>query len=234
MFGQMSIKGMSEQADYLQLNICGLNAKSAIEKYDYFKRLRGEDIPVVLHGDWTNKGCSENNIKGRYKEYILIAKALGGMTDVKGITIHPPYRKKVAFNEFIDICEEIERNGINVFIENRSNNKIWLSEPKEVIDFSKCHSMTIDIPQLYISCGFSNDCLNDTLSNLDWSNVKEIHLANLKRSERGTHVARKLNDGEIDIQSVMKYLTVDKLITLEILGGVPTFDNQIVHIKNRA
>lgn len=49
--GQMSFPNLSKQADYLQLDICGLDVSSSVEKYLSYKK----DIPVILHGDWTKK-----------------------------------------------------------------------------------------------------------------------------------------------------------------------------------
>ena len=66
--------------------------------------------------------------------------------------------------------------------------------------------MTIDIPQLYISCGYNQKELLKTLSRINMTNVKEIHLANIKRDSSHTYVGRKLNDGELDIEEKVSKL----------------------------
>lgn len=223
-FGQMSIKKLSEQAEYLQLDICGHTPEEAVARYEAYQTT----IPIVLHGDWTKKGFSENNIKSRLADYIEIVKRLQEKTTVLGFTMHPTFRKKVSFEDFYDYCRELEKQtGIEVWIENRSNSRIWLSEPKEIIEFSKQHTMTIDIAQLYISCGYSNDVLIDTLLEINWENVREIHMANVKRTDKNTFVARKVLDGDIEITSFFLLFIYVPYWTFEILGGVSTFESQI-------
>lgn len=222
-FGQMSFSKLSEQADYLQLDICGLDVSSATEKYLSYKK----DIPVILHGDWTKKGFSENNLKDRLDEYIKIILTLNNMTEVLGITIHPPSRNKMSLNELVACCKRLKtETGVNVLVENRSSHKLLLSSKEEVIEFSKAHSMTIDIPQLYISCGYDEDELLKTLSLMSKDNIKEVHLANIVRKENRTFVARKLDDGILNIHNILEYLNPNAYYTLEILGGVPIFEKQ--------
>lgn len=220
-FGQMSLPKLSPKADYLQLDICGRNTEEAIARYENYKT----DIPVVLHGDWTKKGASENNIGSRLDEYVDIILKLKEKTSVLGFTMHPPFRKKVSFEEFTAYCEEIEeRTGVEVWIENRSNSRIWLSTPEEIIAFSKKHTMTIDIAQLYISCGYSNDVLIETLLQIDWTLVREMHLSNVKRTEKNTFVARKIQDGEIKLNDFFLLFIDVPYWTFEILGGVGVFE----------
>lgn len=56
--GQMSFKSVTEKADYLQLDMCGLNRNEVCERYLNFNK----SIYIILYGDWSKKGCSENNI----------------------------------------------------------------------------------------------------------------------------------------------------------------------------
>lgn len=222
--GQMSFPKLSSKADYIQLDVCGLTAQQSVDRYKSY----GTNLPVILHGDWEKKGNSENNIESRLHDYIEIIEALIDETAIIGLTMHPTYRKKVSFDDFQRFCGTITLNtGVSVFIENRSNQKIWLSTPEEIIRFSHIHAMTIDVPQLYISCGYDQVNFMETLKQINWDNVQEVHLANIKRQPPRTFVARKLDDGELDMADIFNYLKDVPCITLEILGGVPTFDAQV-------
>ena len=54
MIGIMSIRGkLSDKADYLQLDICGLSANEALDRYISYNT----NLPIILHGDWTKKDC---------------------------------------------------------------------------------------------------------------------------------------------------------------------------------
>lgn len=227
--GQMTLKNISDKADYLQFDICGLNKREALLKYENYNR----DIPIILHGDWTKKGFSENNIAERKTEYVSIINELKKKTNVLGFTMHPPFRKKIPMNDFMHYCKEIEYlSNTNVFIENRSNKNIWLSNPDEIINFSKEYKMTIDIPQLYISCNYDEKTMYGVIECINLLNVKEIHLANIKRINRNTCVARKLTDGELDIKYIIHLLDSVHFITLEILGGSTIFDSEFTLLKN--
>lgn len=231
--GQMSIRGkLSELADYMQLDISGLTADLVMDKYiKYYNLNNQQPIPVILHGDWQKNGASENNILDRVNEYIEIFHRLQSITDVIGITIHPPFRRKVDWDNFVGCCEYLENNGLNVFVENRSNNRIYLSTPEEIIAFSKNRTMTIDIPQLFISCGYDNVTMSDVLEKINVKNVNEVHLANVKKDGKHTFVGRKLSDGIISSNNIYKLLREDRYITLEILGGNNMFQEQLEEIK---
>jgi hypothetical protein len=56
--GQISYPKLSGVADYLQLDICGLDKEQALNKY----RSYNANIPVILHGDWEKKGNNANNL----------------------------------------------------------------------------------------------------------------------------------------------------------------------------
>lgn len=221
--GQISFNKISELADYLQLDICGYNKFEVLNKYLKYNT----KIPVILHGDWTKKGNSENNLEERYLEYINIINLLKTKNiQVLGFTLHPTTRKKLKLERIVEIASEIkDKTEIDVFIENRSNNRLHLSKPKEIIDFSQSNIMTIDIPQLYISCGYNQDILIKTLSKLNKKNIKEIHLGNIRRDGSHTYVGVSLEDkrGELDIKNILKYLPNNIYYTLELLGGVKTF-----------
>jgi hypothetical protein len=229
LYGQMSIPKLSGKADYIQLDICGLNAKESVERYLAYET----NLPVILHGDWEKKGNSENNIEQRLADYVDIINNLVRHTKIIGFTMHPTFRKKVAFEDFLFFCNELTKEtGIPVFIENRSNQKIWLSTPEEIIDFSFKHTMTIDLPQLFISCQFNHEVFKDTLSKIYWENVKELHMANIKRQPPRTFVARKLIDGELHFPDIFHFFEAVPYITFEILGGVPTFEEQVDYVTS--
>lgn len=222
MIGQISYPKLSQKTDYLQLDICGLNKDECINKYLKYNK----SIPIILHGDWTKKGFSENNIKERYKDYIEIINSLKELTTVIAITIHPPFRNKISKTEFLNYCKEITiQTSIDCFIENRSNQKIWFSSIEEIVELSKTHYMTIDIPQLFIRSDYNYDLLLKNLELINWKNVKEIHLANVIKTEKNTFVGRQLKDGIFNIEDFKKILEKTLYITLEILGGVKIFEN---------
>lgn len=226
--GQMTFNKMTNKSDYLQLDMCGLNRNEVLDRYLKFNM----STEVILHGDWSKKGCSENNIIERKEEYIETIFRLQKITKVSGLTIHPPFRTKVSLEDFVETCESISKiTGTPVFIENRSNSKIWVSKPDEVIEFSKSHLMTIDIPQLYIACKYDIEALKQTLKQINWENIKELHLANVKRQPPNTFVGRKLTDGELDYSELIKYFYNVGYSTLEILGGVNVFENEKSYLE---
>lgn len=238
--GQISYKGKqtSKSADYIQLDICGLNREEAIEKYKNYHTT----LPVILHGDWKKDvvkkdgskiKVSENNLRTRKNDYIEIINAFKDITTVLGFTLHPPYRTKMKLDELKEIVKFIEnKSKIEVFVENRSNKYLLLSDNNEIIEFSQDNIMTIDIPQLYISSGYDFELLINTLNNINKMNIREIHLANIIKKERNTFVGRKLNDGELDIPRILNTLQdIDPYYTLEILGGINTFDDMYKYMK---
>ena len=228
-FGQMSLNRISDEADYLQLDICGLRRGEAVARYLAYNTT----LPVVLHGDWEKKGNSENNLRDRFREYVGIIQDMKTYTEVLGFTMHPPSRTRIPFQEFVDICKHLEgMGGTPVFIENRSSNKKWLSIPSEIIAFSKRHNMTIDLPQLYIAAKFDSEEFVSTLTGLCWDNIKELHVGNVKHMGRNTMVGRKIGDGEIDYKAIIELLRGDRMITLEILGGIPSFEAEKKHLLN--
>lgn len=219
--GQMSFKKLSEESDYLQLDICGLNKEEALERYKKYNK----DIPVILHGDWKKKGFSENNLDTRYLEYIEIINSLKEITKVIGITIHPPARKFMNIDNILTLVKEIEdKTKVLVFIENRSNKSLNISTPEEIVGLSKHHLMTIDIPQLYISCGYDIDKLYNVLGEINHDNVYEYHFANILKKGKHTFVARNILNGDLDLKYIFNLLNKSSYFTLEILGGINTFN----------
>lgn len=226
--GQMTLPKISADADFTQLDICGMNKEEAVAR---LAKNNSSNIPILFHGDWTKNGFSENEVlkEERQQEYISIVNTIKEQVEVRGFTIHPPFRSKATAEQFLDIVQELESiTGIPFFIENRSSHRILVSKPEEVIEMSKLHKMTIDIPQLYISCGYSEETTIATLEMLNWGNIEEIHIANIKRDGKRTYVARKLNDpeGVLTMEKYIPYFKKVEFITLEILGGVKTFENQ--------
>lgn len=231
-FGQITnnYKKYSTQIDYIQFDICGLNKNGAVEKLKETLEKNNHIKDIILHSDWTKKGCSENNLPTRIHDYIEIYNELSKYVNVIGITLHPMFRSKTSLNDFLKLALELNKY-MKVFIENRSNSKILISQPSDIIEISNKYHMTIDIPQLFISCKYNYCLFLETLSKINWDNVKEIHLANIKRVENRTFVGRSLNDGELNINDLKPYLK-NKLITLEILGGINTFEKNIDILKN--
>lgn len=227
--GQISFNKLSNKADYLQFDICGCSSLDVMKKI-----LSYGEVPIILHGDWTKKGFSENNLEHRYKEYIKIINVLKNFTNVLGLTLHPPARSKMSLKRIEEIVSIIEeQSNTNVFLENRSNILLNLSKTSEIIEYSKKHKMTIDVPQLYISCNYNQNSLLDTLSKINMNNVKEIHLANIKRMGNHTFVGRKLEDGELDIFNILKYCPKEAFYTLEILGHIKVFEEMKELLKEK-
>ena len=220
----------SRESDYLQFDICGLNNNQAIEKLHITLDKNPHIKEILFHSDWSKKGVSENDFPNRINSYIEIYNSLSKFVKVTGITLHPMFRNKITQEDFLDKVSYLEQH-MNVFIENRSNDKILFSTPQEVIDLSKIKKMTIDIPQLLIASKYTESVFVDTLNNIDWNNVYEVHLANLQRKENRTFVGRQLDDGIIDIKKISKYLQ-GKYITLEILGGCNIFNENKIYLNN--
>ena len=220
-------KQLDMSADYLQLDICGLDKNSALEKLIEYKKKNPYLKEIILHGDWEKKGFSENNIDNRFAEYIDIINELSKHINIKGITIHPVNRNKYTYEEFIEYCNKISMYT-SVFIENRSAKNKYLSSPEEIIAASNKFKITLDIPQLYISCGYDKNKFEEVLNKINHKNVYEYHLGNIKKTNKNTFVARRLNDPEgiLDYQCIKKYLNKDSLFTLEILGGNKIFKEQ--------
>ena len=195
----------STNCDYIQFDICGLDKNSALEKLNKILESNPHISSIILHSDWTKKGCSENNFPTRINDYIEIYKTLSKRIKIIGITLHPMFRNKISIDNFLALVSELE-NYMNVYIENRSNSKILFSVPTEIIELSNKKYMTIDIPQLLISCNYDYKLFIDTLKNINWENVKEIHLANIKRDGTRTYVGRSLDDGIINLNDIIPFL----------------------------
>lgn len=224
--GQISYRRISPHSDYVLLNICGMKAQEAIE----YAALH-ETKPFILHGDWNKQGCHENNFlkTDRRSEYVAVIQALQPQYELKGFCLHPVYRTKSSLLDFLSLKEQFEdQAGIPIFVENRSHQGILLSRSTEIIHTSQRHLMTIDIPQLFISCGYDEESTIQTLRQLSWENVKEIHLANVCRMDGRTYVGRRLSDpnGLLDIRKYIPFLKQVNQVTLEILGGVRVFEEE--------
>ena len=231
-FGQISNSYLkySSIIDYLQFDICGLDKNQAIAKLKTTLSKNKHVNSIILHSDWSKKGCSENNLPLRIYDYIEIYNEFSKYINVIGLTLHPMFRSKIDIDGFLNFVSILEKE-IDVFIENRSNSKILVSKSAETIELSKYKKMTIDIPQLLISSDYNYKIFIETLNNIDWQNIKEIHLANIKRDGNRTYVGRSLDDGIININDIVPYIK-DKYITLEILGGQKAFERNVNIIKN--
>lgn len=231
-FGQITnnYKKYSQQCDYIQFDICGLNKEESILKLKETLDKNPHISNIILHSDWTKKGCSENNLPTRINDYIEIYKELSKYINVIAITLHPMFRSKSSLENFLSLVEKLELH-LPVYIENRSNSKILISNPNEIISISQLKLMTIDIPQLLISCDYNYDLFLNTINHINWDNVKEVHLANLKRDGNRTYVGRSLDDGIINIDDFAP-LIKGKYITFEILGGEKVFEKNMNTIKS--
>lgn len=231
-FGQITntYKKYSKICDYIQFDICGLNKDESILKLHKTLSINPHISNIILHSDWTKKGCSENNLPTRIDDYIEIYKELSKHINIIGITLHPMFRSKSSLDNFLSLVEKLEVY-LPTYIENRSNSKILISKPDEIVHLSQLKPMTIDIPQLLISCNYNYDLFLKTINCINWNNIKEIHLANLKRDGNRTYVGRSLDDGIIDIKDIIPFIN-DKYITLEILGGEKVFEKNINIIKS--
>lgn len=231
-FGQItnSYKKYSQLCDYIQFDICGLNKEESILKLRETLDKNPHISSIMLHSDWTKKGCSENNLPARINDYIEIYNELSKIINVIGITLHPMFRSKSSLENFLSLVEKLEL-FLPVYIENRSNSRILVSKSDEIVSLSQAKLITIDIPQLLISCNYEYDLFIKTLNHINWDNVREIHLANLKKDGNRTYVGRSLDDGVINIEDITPFIE-NKYITLEILGGEKTFERNIDMIKS--
>lgn len=231
-FGQITnnYKKYSKLCNYIQFDICGLNKDEAVIKLKEILAKNSHISNIILHSDWTKKGFSENNFPTRIHDYIEIYKELSKYTNIIAITLHPMFRNKISLEDFLILVEELEQH-MPVYIENRSDSKILVSKPDEIVHLSQFKKMTIDIPQLFISCKYNYENFLNTINYINWYNVKEIHLGNLKRDGNRTYVGRSLNDGIININDFLSVLK-DKYITLEILGGDKIFEKNLEILRN--
>lgn len=231
-FGQITNnhKKYSQKCDYIQFDICGLNKDEAVIKLKETLNKNNHIASIILHSDWTKKGFSENNFPTRINDYIEIYKELSKYINIIAITLHPMFRKKSSLEEFLGLVEKLE-SYMPVYIENRSNSQILISKPDEIIYISQFKKMTIDIPQLFISCNYNYEKFLNTINYINWYNVQEVHLGNLKRDGNRTYVGRSLDDGIININDFISLLK-DKYTTLEILGGEKIFEKNLDIIRN--
>lgn len=230
--GQISYRKIAPKSSHVLLNICGMKEQEATQ-YALLHKTK----PFILHGDWNKQGCHENNFlkNDRRSEYVDVIRALQAQYELKGFCLHPVYRTKSSLSDFLSLKEQFEEEaGIPIFVENRSHQGILLSRPTEIIHTSHHHQMTIDIPQLFISCGYDENLTLQTLKQLCWSNVKEIHLANVCRLDGRTYVGRRLSDpnGLLDIPKYVPFLKQVEHITLEILGGVRVFEEERTFLES--
>lgn len=230
MYGQMSLKTISTYSDYLQLDICGLNVKESLNRYISYNT----NIPIILHGDWSKKGVSENNLDLRYNEYIEIINELKKCTAVYGLTIHPPLKNKISLDDTLIYIDKIKnKTHSNVFLENRSNLKYNFSNPLDVVNYSEFIDVTVDIPQLFIACSYNEDYLIEILSKI--KNIKELHLGNLKtqvyEGKRKTNIGIELDKGVLDYNRIFGYVDLNVYKTIEVLGGVSTFENCRTYVE---
>ncbi|TCK01350.1 UNVERIFIED_ORG: hypothetical protein BDK47_11641 [Anoxybacillus amylolyticus] len=228
LIGQMGYQARSPWADYIQLDVCGKSVAEVCQQWETRPSER-----VILHGDWTKKGASENDIGERWYAYVEMIRALKLKTHILGITLHPPSRRQWSLSSFLEICCLIENEtNVPVFVENRSDSSRWFSSIDEILRGSESVRMTIDLPQLWISCRYDNSLFLSVCEQLQKKSIGELHIANARRVNGRTYVGRKLNDGEIWIEDALQLLSHVPLGTLEILGGATTFASEQQQLRS--
>lgn len=211
-FGQRySGKGhISDYADYIQFNICGLSPIDVIQRYFLYDI----DKPIVLLGDYTHeeRNSSEDDMLSvdriyDIKETIRSLKAFGA--DIWGITLHPVSRSglesfgAVSFKEYIDKLTTIY--DVPVMVKNRQYGELFLSNPEEIIEFSQTNKLTLDSSFLFEVCGNDKECYIETVSRINISNVQEIHVKHLSTGRRGLPKENDLDEFE-KLASVIRLL----------------------------
>jgi hypothetical protein len=233
LFGQQyNGKGkISKMADYVQLNICGLNAIEVVQKYFLYEI----DKPIILLGDYDSKkrnAHEDNMLKAdriyEVKDAIKSLQAFGA--EILAITFQPVTREglrnlgfTISFDEYIAKLNEIYH--VPVFVKNRYNKEFFLSTPEEVVNFSHKFKMTLDGVLLLKSCNNDVGCFMDTLEKINWDNVCEIHVKHMSFGENGLQGEKELNTLAVKATDVTSYAKRVKYLTFMVgRGGHPQFE----------
>jgi hypothetical protein len=234
LFGQSyNGKGrISNLADYVQFNICGLNSIEVVQRYFMYKINK----PIVLLGDYYSEirnTTEDDMLKAsriyEIKEIIKSLKAFGA--EILGITFQPVTRnglkafgEKVTFEEYAKKINDIY--DIPVFIKNRYNKEIFLSTPEEIIEFSKKFKTAIDGQLLFKTCEANEKLFIDTLRKINWENVWKYHLKCVSVLEDKYSIDFNLSHkGKKELMSYIKrveYITF--MIGKGTGGGAPEFE----------
>ncbi|MEX3625074.1 hypothetical protein [Viridibacillus arvi] len=179
---------ISSYADYIQLDICGLRAIEIVQRYFLY------DInkPILLLGDYTNeeRKASEDDMLDAERLYdlkdsIKSLRAFGA--ELMGLTMNPVSREglerfggsKFTFREYVDKVSEILQ--IPVLVKNTANKELLLSEPEELIEFSKTNKITLDHNLLIQACNYSMDKYLETFSKINIENIQESYIRTVSK-----------------------------------------------------
>lgn len=207
MFGQR-YKGrgrVSNLANYVQLEITGLNATDIIRTYFELQINK----PVILFLDNIQKreesAFADDILKAEkiydVKDAIVSLQAFGA--DVIGLTLTPVSRKglltlasswnrKIAYEERISdsISKSINFDDwikklndiydIPVLAKNTSNKDLFLSHPEEIIEFSKNNKITLDSVDLINILENSDEKYLEFIHKVNQNNIQEIHVKDVE------------------------------------------------------
>lgn len=184
-FGQVyNGKGLiSEYADYVQFNISGLGSVEIVQKYFLY----GIHKPIVLLGDYGSKerkSHQDDMLKSEriydVKDAIKSLRAFGA--EIIGLTMYPVTREgfmkfgngRIEFSEYMNRISEIL--DLPVAVLNSSDEKCFLSDCEEIIDFSQTNLLALNCVSILDVCGYDKGVFIDTLDRIDKSNLREIHI----------------------------------------------------------
>ena len=206
MFGQR-YKGrgrVSSLANYVQLEITGLNATDIVRTYFELQI----DKPIILFLDNVQKekdAFSDDILKAEkiydVKDAIVSLQAFGA--DVIGLTLTPVSReglhtlsnswinrtdleerlndsinKTIEFDDWIKKLNDIY--DIPVLAKNTSNKNLFLSCPEEIIEFSKNNKLTLDSVELISILEKNNEKYLEFIHKVNQKNIQEIHVKDVE------------------------------------------------------
>lgn len=228
LYGQMFShpKQISDEADYFQVDISGIDKNEFIEKYTGLP----EGSSIILSADW-EKNTTPNSIytDERQQEYVELVDYCNQYYNVLMLQLHPPTggkKRQERMNQFNEVLESL-LNYVDapVSVENRSSSKFLCSNPDEIAALTDNVYITIDIPQYLIGNNFNYEELNQVLeSNSD--KIIELHCGDIMEKKGRRYVAQPINTGIIDWDKV-DFDTASNVNyrTIEVLGGKNRFEN---------
>ncbi len=207
MFGQR-YKGrgrVSSLANYVQLEITGLNATDIVRTYFELQI----DKPIILFLDNIQKqeedAFSDDILKAEkiydVKDAIVSLQAFGA--DVIGLTLTPVSREGLHIlsdtwnskinskehpsefiNKTIDFDDWIKKLNdiydIPVLAKNTSNKNLFLSYPEEIIEFSKHNKLTLDSVDLISILDKKDEKYLEFIHRINQENIQEIHVKDIE------------------------------------------------------
>lgn len=201
MFGQR-YKGrgrVSGLANYVQLDITGLNASDIVRTYFELKI----DKPIILFLDNVQKQEDkiflDDILKAEkiydVKDAIVSLKAFGA--DVLALTLTPVSReglhnlnnssekivKTIGFNDWMDKLNDIYK--IPVLAKNTRDKELFLSYPEEIIEFSKNHKITLDSIELVDTLiEEKEEQYLEFIHRINRKNIQEVHLKDIESCKK--------------------------------------------------